>query len=705
MPDDPLQTPVQFVPGVGPGRAKLLEKLRLRTAEDLLWYLPRDALDLTEVTAVRDLESDKIQTVRGIVVDCNVRELSHGRRMTVVLLDCDGQHVRGTWFNQTWVLKKFHEGETVLFSGKPKRRGGRWELSHPRIQWIEDDEQAVHAGVLPRYGLTDGLKMHDMRRITRKAAEKFSHLVPEYLPKQFRTEHNLPHITDAIMQVHRPKSMDQFDAGTHRIIFDDLLEFQLGLAMRRRAWKAFESSPCMPTSTKVDARIRRLFSFDFTEGQNQAVREISADLASGRSMHRLLQADVGAGKTAIGIYAILVAIAAGYQAVLMAPTELLALQHWQTIEEILTHSQVQRILLTGNLTSAQRITALADIQSGNVQLIVGTQAVIQEDVKFSKLGLAVIDEQQKFGVMQRAQFAAIDRLKSDDVDRPRQLPHVLVMTATPIPRSLCLTQFGDLDITTVKQLPPGRQRVVTSRVFDAALRSRAWQFVRDRLREGRQVYVVCPRVGEESVDVVDDLVGSAEEVFSRLTAGELREFRVGLVHGQMDRQRRAKEMESFRKGETQVIVCTTVVEVGVDVPNATLMIIQQAERFGLSQLHQLRGRISRGIFQGYCLLFSEAATEDAVKRLEALEASTDGFKIAEADFELRGPGDILGTRQHGQLPLRVAHLLRDQNVLIKARKSALRLIESGEFDDSEFVPLKIRVLDRFGQMMELSKSG
>ena len=690
--EEPLLTPAQFVPGVGPARAELLSKLGIDTVENLLWFLPRDVLDLTKVTHILDVQAEKLQTIRGSVVDRDARELSNGRTLVAVLLDCGRGFLRGLWFNQPWMLKKFTEGESVVFSGKPKRHAGRWEISNPQVQWLEDDREDAHGGVLPRYPLTEGLKMHEVRRLTRTAVEMFVEFVPEYIPDSIRENLNLAGIRAAIGQIHCPSTVAEYQAGCGRLIFDDLFEFQLALAIRRRAWRKDENAPRLPTTAKIDSRIRRLFPFDLTAGQDDAVAQIVADFDSGKPMHRLLQADVGAGKTAIAIYAALVAVAAGYQAVLMAPTELLATQHWQTVESILTQSRVNRTLLTGNLTAAQRKTALNNIASGEVQLIVGTQAIIQKDVAFHKLGLVVIDEQHKFGVEQRARFSVAE-----------ESPHVLVMTATPIPRSLCMTQFGDLDITVISDMPPGRQKVVTSRVHNSGTQRRAWDFVKQQIHSGRQAYVVCPRVEGDLVDT-NGLV-SAEELNRSLSIGELRDFSVGMVHGQMDRKERRDVMDAFRYGELQVLVSTTVVEVGVDVPNATLMIIYQAECFGLSQLHQLRGRIARGKHQGYCFLFSEAKTDDAAKRISALEQHSDGFRIAEVDFELRGPGDILGTRQHGQLPLKVADLIRDAKVLAQARKAAFSIVDSGDFDTPEFAPLKIRVLERFGKLMDLPRSG
>ncbi|HTI50467.1 MAG TPA: ATP-dependent DNA helicase RecG, partial [Planctomycetaceae bacterium] len=556
-------------------------------------------------------------------------------------------------------------------------------------------DSEAHGGVLPRYGLTEGLKMHELRRLMRNAVDDFSAFVPELLPAELRAGAELSPIVQALRQVHLPASADDFAAGRHRLIFQDLLEFQLGLALRRRVWHVRGTAPRLPTTAKIDARIRRLFPFELTPGQNRAVRDLAADLDSTRAMHRLLQADVGAGKTVIAVYGMLVAVAAGWQTALMAPTEILAQQHWRTIDRLLANSRVQRLLLTGELTAAARREALARIRSGDVQLVVGTQALIQKDVEFGRLGFAVIDEQHKFGVMQRAGFAAADGAP----------PHILVMTATPIPRSLCLTQFGDLDLTVMTDLPPGRQKVITSRVPPGPAREKAWEFIRRKLSSGRQAFVVCPRIAEldEPDDDADD--ASAEQVFRRLSTVELDGFRVGLLHGRLHAEERAAAMDDFRAGRTQALVATTVVEVGVDIPNATLMIVQRAERFGLSQLHQLRGRIGRGNFQGYCFLFSESADPDAQSRLATLEMHAGGFEVAEADFRLRGPGDVLGTRQHGDLPLQVADLVRDENELEAARRLAFELVESGRFDQPEFAPLKIRVLERFGQLLNLAGTG
>jgi len=683
---------VQFVPGVGPDRAKLLRKLNIHTALDLLHHLPHSFNDFSNVRSVPRLETDVEQSVRGVIVSRDFRKLTKGRSLVGVLLDCDGHFVRGTWFNQPWMFQKFSEGDLIVFSGKPRFRSGHWEFSSPLLHFLtaEDDDLGGTTGVLPRYSLTDGISMTRMRRMTAGVVEHFSSQLIDPLPADFRRYHNLPDVVDAMHAVHCPRSVQDFRQGRHRLILDDLLEFQLGLALRRRQWNLTSKARSIPTPSVVDARIRRLFEFRFTDGQNAAVTEIVADLRESRAMHRLLQADVGAGKTAVAVYAMLAAVAAGFQTVLMAPTELLATQHWQTFKELLSHSRVRRGFLTGGLPAVQKSQLLAKIACGECQLIVGTQALIQDAVQFHNLALAVIDEQHRFGVRQRARFGA-----------ESESPHVLVMTATPIPRSLCMTRFGDLDISTIREMPPGRQQVITSRVSERVQQRKAWNFVCQQIGKRRQAYVVCPRIEGQN----EDDVAAAETVYRRLASSELTGLRVSLLHGRMHRDERYEVMNRFRSHETDVLVSTTVIEVGVDVPNATIMVIYQPERFGLAQLHQLRGRISRGRSQGYCFLFSDSGTPEAEARLSALMESSDGFLLAEKDVELRGPGDVLGIRQSGALPLRVADPVRDISILATARRMAFDLVRTGEFDGPDYAALKRLVLDRFADVLELPRTG
>lgn len=685
-----LQMPVQYVRGVGPHRAELLKNLGIVTVRDMLFHVPNGINDFTDVRPVPKLEPDREQSVHGIVVDRELRQLRNNRTLVGVLLDCQGHFVRGLWFNQPWMYKKYRDDDHVVFSGKPSKKAGRWEFSNPRVHVLsaEDDIENA-AGVLPRYALTDGIKMDAMRQMTRTMAEQFAHLVPDPIPESFRSAHGLPDLPTALRRLHMPSSVKDWESGRHRVLLDDLLEFQLGLALRRRSSRILKAVP-IEVSAKVDARIRRLFRFRLTSGQDAAISDIVKDIQMSQPMHRLLQADVGAGKTAVAVYAMLAAVAAGQQAVLMAPTEVLATQHWETFDELLADSKVNRCLLLGGMPAAKRRELLQSIADGSMHLVIGTQAVIQDSVQFRHLAMAVIDEQHRFGVRQRAAFTG--SLES---------PHVLVMTATPIPRSLCLTQFGDLDVSVIRDLPPGRQKVVTARIMGAPEQARVWSFLREQIAAGRQAYIVCPRVEGQG----DDDVASAESVFRQLSQSVLSGLRVDLLHGRMDRDRRHDVMGRFRDHEIDVLVSTTVIEVGVNVPNATIMVIQQAERFGLAQLHQLRGRICRGSYQGYCFLFSEADTPDAVDRLTAVEKTTDGFELAEKDAELRGPGDILGLRQSGSMPLRVADPVRDLAILQIARRMAQELVDDGRFDRPEFRELRAIVLERFASVFDLPQTG
>ncbi|MBL4885269.1 MAG: DEAD/DEAH box helicase, partial [Planctomycetaceae bacterium] len=459
----PLEREVRYLPGVGPHRAKLLDNLDIETVQDLLWNVPRDVLDLSQVSSVNDLTDDRIHTIRGTVVDVDARTISRGRTLTAAVLRTDEGLVKGVWFNQPWMPRQLNSDQWVLWSAKPKFRDNRWEMSNPRLQWLDADDASAQGIVLTKYGLTEGLKQEALRSIIAAALETAGDAILDDLPERFRKHYKLPLLADAIKMLHQPESVKQFLDARRRLVFDEQLDFQLGLALRRRVRKTTEQSPVIEVTPKIDARIRRLFEFELTDGQEQAIAEISEDLNQSRPMHRLFQADVGAGKTVVAIYAMLASIAAGTQAVLMAPTELLARQHWNTINQILIHSKVKRCLLTGNLTAAQRKESLRQIAAGEVQLIIGTQAVIQKDVDYHQLGLVVIDEQHKFGVIQRARFSGT-----------ALAPHVLVMTATPIPRSLCLTQYGDLELTIMSEMPPGRQTVVTSRVRNPKVEAKAW---------------------------------------------------------------------------------------------------------------------------------------------------------------------------------------------------------------------------------------
>ena len=691
VPAEGLATPVQFLNGVGPQRADLLRRLSLQTARDVLFCFPRDYQDTSDLRPVAQLEEDKLLSVRGVVEELDLRNTSSGGSMLGVLIR-DGEHfLRALWFNQPHMKKRLPTGTDVLLSGQAKLRGGRWEMTHPRVQIIAEDEETSAESMLPVYPLTEGLKQYHMRRIVRHVVEEHAAQLDEVFPPDFLAKHDLIGIHEAVTQIHLPRDAESLERARRRFVFQELLVLQLALAERRREQSTTARAVPLKTSAQVDARILRRFPFELTGSQKQAIEEIKVDLARETPMNRLLQGDVGSGKTVVALYAILAALAHGTQAVLMAPTEVLARQHARTFGKFLEASRVRTALLTGTLKAAQRRETLEQIASGEVDVVIGTQAIIQSDVTFANLALAVIDEQHKFGVHQRAGLRAAGRA-----------PHYLVMTATPIPRTVAMTVFGDLDISTLRDTPPGRQTVHTY-VGTEEQRAKWWDFFRKKLREGRQGYVIAPLV-ESSEDLSQP--ASVETLFEELANGELEAFRMGLIHGRMSAAEKDAAMQDFSAGKIQVLAATSVVEVGIDVPNATLMTIESAQQFGLAQLHQLRGRISRGSQPGYCCAFAQTTTDEAAQRLAAFAESTDGFHLAEVDFQLRGPGDLLGTAQHGLPPLRIADLTRDAEVLKEVRQQAREMVDQTEgLSDPKWARLRKMVSIRYGRVLELGDVG
>lgn len=657
-PAEVLATPVEFVRGVGPQRAELLARLDLRTAGDLVFFFPRDYQDLTDRRDIADLEEDVMQTVRGEVVEVDGRSSGFGKSIVGVLIRQGSEHLRAIWFNQPFMRDKFRVGQHVLLSAKPRFRGGRWEMPHPRVTWLDGAEDQPEMRMLPLYSLTEGITQYQMRKMVASAVENFGHVLEEVFPDSLLQQYDLMPLADALPAIHSPSDVEQLERARRRFVFQELFVLQLGVVARRWQQQIGFRAPRLESSPDINARIERLFPFSLTAGQRAAILDVATDMAREIPMNRLLQGDVASGKTVVAVYAMLLCVARGHQAALMAPTEILARQHAETLGGLLRASRVRYLLLVGGLTAKEREAALEEIAAGRIDLVIGTHALLQEDVRFAKLGLVVIDEQHKFGVRQRA------ALRQGQVS-----PHYLVMTATPIPRTISMTLFGDLDVTTLREMPPGRQEVRTY-VVQPGEQERWWNFVREKLRAGRQAYVVAPLV-EESENVAAASVAAA---FERLTNGELADFRVGIIHGRMSPAEKEEAMAAFRAGQTHVLVSTSVIEVGVDVPNACIMVIDSPERFGLAQLHQLRGRVCRGKLAGFCaVLASEESTDQARERLAAFSATTDGFKLAEMDFDLRGPGDLFGTQQHGLPPLRVADLRRDKAILEEARREARAL--------------------------------
>jgi len=691
-PLDRLKTPVQYLKGVGPQRAEKLARLQLFTALDLIFFFPRDYQDLRQLLPMEQLEEEVPSSTSGTIEDVDLRGTGPGRSVLGVLIRDEADHyLRAVWFNQPFMRRRFDIGQQVIVSGNPKLNGNRWEMAHPVVEVLESGETAEGGRLLPVYSLTEGIRQGLMRRIVHAALDTYLEDLEEVLPDSFLLRHQLVSIHDALNRIHRPETEEEMQQARARFIYQELLVLQLAMTLRKNQLNDRKSAIAVEVDFRVDERIRKLLPFELTEDQNTAIREVCGDMSRGTPMNRLLQGDVGTGKTMVSVYAMLATVAAKAQAALMAPTEVLARQHVRTLTKLLEHAKVRIGVLTGSLTDSQRKQLLQEVKNGEIDLLIGTQAMISTEIEFAKLALVIIDEQHKFGVRQRA------KLRSAGND-----PHYLVMTATPIPRTVALGMFGDLDISTIRNAPPGRQTVQTYLGEDQQ-RERWWEFVRKKLREGRQSYVIAPMVEGSSED---EAVTSVRQLFERLTNEQLKDFRVGLLHGRMSPVEKEATMQKFAQNELDVLVATTVVEVGVDVPNAVVMTIEGGERFGLAQLHQLRGRISRGKHPGFLCVFATPGSEASEKRLQAFASTTDGFELSEIDFQLRGPGDLFGWKQHGMPPLRIADLQRDGETLAKARKDAESITRDVPFlAGPKWEKLRRMVMIRYGKSLDIADLG
>ena len=665
-----LFSPVTDLRGVGPARAAALQRLGIFTLYDLLAYFPRDYEDRTNPVEIAQLQPGVPACFEALVVSQPVlRRIGKGRDVTNLTVADETGKLTLHYFNQPYIKTQLHYGERYYFYGALLERG--MQMANPAF------EEAGRPGtvtnrLLPVYPLTAGLSNRTLCACIRQAFSAAGAL-PELLPETVREQYGLCGVTEAYTSVHAPESWDALQRARKRLVFEDFFIFSAGLAVLRASRTDMHTIPY--DTACMDAFFRAL-PFRLTGAQSGAIDQILRDLSSGHVMNRLVQGDVGSGKTMVAAAACFCAVKNGKQAAFMAPTEILAEQHEKTLSALLGPLGVHVLLLTGAKTPAQKRAAREKIASGESQLIVGTHALISTGVEFHALGLVVADEQHRFGVAQRTRLTE----KGD-------APHLLVMSATPIPRTLALIAYGDLDVSVIAELPPGRRPVETFLVSEA-LRERLNGFIRKQCAGGHQVYVVCPAVedGEENT------MKSAEGWAQTLRDETFPELRVGLVHGRMKSAEKDAALSAFRAGDYDILVATTVVEVGVDVPNATLMVIENAERFGLSQLHQLRGRVGRGSAQSYCVLVSGTKNEETRKRLQALCKTTDGFKIAEQDLALRGPGDFFGSRQHGLPLLKVASLQMDLETLRDAQQAAAAVIQTADsLNAPELAPLKARV--------------
>jgi len=689
-----LSDSVQYLKGVGPKRAQLLERLGIRTVGDALQFFPRKYVNRGNVVPIARVVAGRDQAVRARIVD--MRSPRWGDRLEALIADDTGE-MRAIWFHARFLAKALHTGDEYLFYGRVGEYKRRLQMQHPKFERIPQATDAEPGRqILVEYPITEGLQQASLVRMTEEALRVGLPLARETLPEAMRRRLHLADLPEALRMIHRPASMAEVREARRRLVFGEFFLMELAVALRRRSALASHNAPPIDVSDKVDRRIRARFPFTFTAAQDKAIAEIRADLSRDRPMTRLLQGDVGCGKTAVALYAALAAVAAGYQAAIMAPTEILAAQHYQNVEKYLVGSRVRWALLVGGLKATDRKKVLRRVRRGEADIIVGTHALIQQDVTFGRLGLVVVDEQHKFGVLQRAEAKW-----QTAADNPELQPHYLVMTATPIPRTLALTVFGDLDVSTIDEMPPGRTPVETWAVAPRE-RRKAYTFVRGQLAAGRQAFVVYPLV-EESARL--DLAAATEEA-ERLAHDVFPEFTVGLLHGRMKPEEKDAVMDRFRRGEVHVLVSTLVIEVGVDVPNATVMMIEHAERFGLAQLHQLRGRIGRGAAKSTCLLLGEPKTEEAHRRLACLVETTDGFRIAEEDLRLRGPGEFFGTRQHGMPELVLGNVVEDYDLLRLARNEAFEWIrEDPDLSGPESQAIRRALVKRFRDTLRLIEVG
>ena len=663
MNQNPLNIAVEYLKGVGPRRAEVLNQAGVATLGDLLEYRPRRYLDRSTVRRIRDILPDEEVTVVGTVI--SKRVVRGGKRRLLVRIEDGSGVLEGVWFQQADAFARmFKENQLVAFSGKVVRYH-TWQIAHPSFDILSEESDPLNTGqIIPVYPSGQelkkvGLSNFSLRRIIHTALQRYGRSVPETLPPYLVRNYRLLSRQEAYSQMHFPESMDQLSQVGRRFKFEELFYLQLLMALR----KHFYVSPISGfTISSEDTTYRRLLDalpFRLTKAQLRVLEEIRRDLAGGHPMNRLVQGDVGSGKTVVALLAMFLAISGGYQAALMAPTEILAQQHFFNLSTLLAEEKLRLALLIGSMPEREKQHLQQQIAAGEIDLVVGTHALIQEAVDFDKLGIAVIDEQHRFGVMQRASLI-----------RKGRHPHVLVLTATPIPRTLALTIYGDLDVSVIDELPPGRQQIQTYWRTDNSL-NRVYPFIREQLAAGQQAYVVYPLV--EASEKLD--LKAATETYHYLQKQVFPNYRLALLHGRLKMAEKEAIMADFKRGSIHMLIATTVIEVGVDVPTATVMMIEHAERFGLSQLHQLRGRVGRGRAQSYCILITPPEINDVAKaRMMVMTKTNDGFVIAEEDLRLRGSGEFFGTRQHGMPDLKYADLVTDQKIVQTARKDAFAII-------------------------------
>ena len=740
-----LARPLQFFKGVGPVKAGLLARLNLQTIQDLLFHFPINHKDRASVTPISQLQTGKDSNIVAQIIDITAKRFNGKEQITAYLMDASGKQIQAVWWNP-WVADKLTPNGWGFFSGKITSFGERKQLSNAEFEIFDDEEFDAASGAMatgpsfgrivpvynlrPKHRLPDGQEPPEIR-INQNALRKIvwdalelgaAEQLCDQLPEAVRVERKLMPLAEAVRQFHFPESFANLKAARRRLVFEELFIVSTGVALRRAQIERAADSTRMPLVPAILTRIHARLPFTLTATQASAFEQIAADMARATPMNRLLQGDVGSGKTAVAVAALLLCVAHGRQAVLLAPTEALATQHHRTLSKLLENSRVEIGLLRGGIAPSARAEFLEKLAAGTLHIAIGTHALLEPGVIFKSLALAVVDEQHKFGVAQRMALRAKGRA-----------PHVLVMTATPIPRTVTLTLYGDLDVSVLDQSPPGRGAIVT-KWLDEADRQKAYRYILDEAKKGHSTYIVLPRIlGETSEDAEPDPfqeanyfetpkkkkgrapkpgqaklwtdVKGAEEEFKRIKE-HLPTLKVELLHGRLPSAEKQRVLALLADAKIDVLVSTQVIEVGIDLPTATVMVIENAERFGLSALHQLRGRVGRSERKSYCLIFSDTLTDEGEERLKAFEKTRDGFEIAETDFKLRGPGQFFGTRQSGMPELKVADLLQDAVILSEARDAAFNLVRADTtLARAEHAPLKRRVMEVLGARLGLVDVG
>jgi ATP-dependent DNA helicase RecG len=698
-----LLTPIQYVKGVGPNLAKLFEKKGILTVEDALYFLPRCYEDRSNLKKISELKAGRKETGLGEILLSGVAFYQNRKKRVFEAVVGDGSGtITLKWFhgNERYLRERFKKGRQLIFSGEVRWFNYQREIHHPDVEIIDGDIEKDYLNfkrIVPIYSETEGLYQRTLRRLMKTILDGYAEELSSPIPPEMVERQDLIDFSEAFRRVHFPPEGEPIDAlnlqcsdGHRRIIFDEFFFLELGMALKKRG-VALETGISFKTDGALVQRLLNLLSFQLTRAQERVLTEIKEDLEKPHPMNRLIQGDVGSGKTVVALLTCLYVVECGYQTAIMAPTEVLAEQHFLNLHRWVEPLGVKVALLTSSIKGSEREDLYQRIRNGDIHLVIGTHAVIQETVEFSRLGLAVIDEQHKFGVVQRG------LLKKKGGN-----PDVLVMTATPIPRTLAMTIYGDLDVSLIDEMPPGRIPVET-KVYPEPARAKVYRIVEEEVKKGRQAFVVYPLIEEsEKLDLKD-----ATRMAEHLQKEVFPEFRIGLLHGRMKSDEKETIMMEVKEGKIQILVATTVIEVGIDIPNASMMVVEHAERFGLSQLHQLRGRIGRGRYPSKCILLAQyRSSKEAKVRLRAMEKTTDGFKIAEEDLALRGPGEFFGIRQSGLPDFRVAHIIRDTPILIEARKEAFRLIqEDPELVRPSHAGLKDILIKRWKGKMELATIG